>query len=335
MEAIFHSWLFAYHFIFILMAGCVGLLLVYLMVGGRWGLAAKPVLRAGAATAPWFFLFFLPILLGLHHIYAWSHADHVESLHHKAFYFKPWFFALRSFLYIGYLWWISKKARSLMDHWTPDKPLLYYQTPGALGTLGFVLIMSLVSVDWIMSLDSHWFSTIFGALIIMGSGLSALALIVVSLRWLAPQLGKSLTLPETVSHDIGNLMLGFTMLWTYMSLSQFIIIWSANLPEEVTWYAMRNLGPWRYFTIALFIGQFALPFLLLLARERKRQITRLARVAVFVLAMRVVESIWLSRPTLTQGEFTFYWSDPIALVVALGLWFVIYRYYFRKELAAI
>lgn len=332
IDMILQSWLFAYHVIFSLMAGCLGLLLVYLMTGGRWGLAAKPVLRAGAATAPWFFLFFLPIALGLHHIYVWTHDDHIATLHHKTVYFKPWFFILRSYLYLAYLAWVSRYVRRLMDEWTPDKPLLYYQTPGALNTLAFVLVMSFASFDWLMSLDPHWFSTIFGVLAIVGAGLSALALTAVSLHWLAPRLGKTPTLDESVSHDIGNLMLAFTMLWTYMSLSQYLIIWSANLPEEATWYAMRGHGVWRFYSIALFTFQFALPFLLLLSRNRKRDLSRLAKVGVWVLFMRVVESLWVIMPTLHHGEFHFNWTDPVMLLVAGALWFIVYRRNFVREL---
>jgi len=332
IDMLFQSWLFAYHVVFGLMAGCLGLLLVYLMVGGKWGLAAKPVLRAGAATAPWFFLFFLPIVFGLHSIYVWTHDDHIATLHHKVFWFKPWFFILRSYLYLAYFAWASWYMRRLMDNWTPEKPLLYYQTPAALNTVAFVIVISMASFDWLMSLDPHWFSTIFGVMVMVGAGLSALAWTAVCLRWLAPGMGKNITLPESVAHDIGNLMLAFTMLWTYMSLSQYLIIWSANLPEEATWYAMRGHGVWRFYSIALFTFQFALPFLLLLARNRKRDLTRLSRVAFWILFMRVVEALWLIMPTIHHGEFHFSWSDPVMLVIACGAWFAIFRHYFAREL---
>ena len=144
------------------------------------------------------------------------------------------------------------------------------QTLSAIGLLGYGLTITFASFDWLMSLEPHWFSTIYGVLILGGQGLSALALLIAVIVWLSrrPPLDR-IVVPSHL-HDLGNLLLAFVMLWAYFSFSQFLIIWSGNLPQEITWYMHRTQTSWRYVGTALIAFHFAVPFLLLLSRTVKR-----------------------------------------------------------------
>jgi hypothetical protein len=183
----------------------------------------------------------------------------------------------------------------------------------------YVVAISFAAIDWSMSLDAHWFSTIYGMLFIAGQGLTGVAFSVIILRWLSQrtQIGE-VTTPATFN-DLGNLMLAFVMIWTYMNLSQYLIIWSANLPEEVTWYIRRAEGGWQWYTVVLFILQFALPFATLLARDNKRNSQRLATLAIFILVMRFFDIYWLVIPEVRHG-LTVSWLDPVAFVGIGGIW---------------
>jgi hypothetical protein len=176
-----------------------------------------------------------------------------------------------------------------------------FRTVSAPGLLFLVLTVSLASVDWIMSLDPHWYSTIFGLLTVVGYGLSALAFTIAVLSLL--QRGGALggIISPRHFHDLGKLLLAFVMLWAYMAFSQFLIIWSGNLPEELPWYMDRIRGPWAAVALLLVVGHFALPFALLLSRDLKRHGNLLARVAVFIIAMRLIEAIWLVAPAFGHG----------------------------------
>ena len=152
---------------------------------------------------------------------------------------------------------------------------LRMQRVSAGGILLYVICTTFASFDWIMSRDPHWFSTIYGALVIVGQGLVTLAFQIIILTWLARRKPMSDALTTTYLHDLANLMFGFTVLWAYMSFSQYLIIWSGNLPEEIMWYLHRMQGGWTALAVTLVIFHFAAPFFLLLMRGIDRKSTRL------------------------------------------------------------
>ena len=152
-----------------------------------------------------------------------------------------------------------------------------------------------------MSLEPEWFSTIFGLLTVVGYGLTALAFTVVVLSKLHRDPAARAYLTPRHFHDLGKLLLAFTMLWAYLSFSQFLIIWSGNLPEEIPWYIARVRGSWGVVAIALVIGHFALPFALLLSASLKKRSGTLAKVATFILVMRLVDLIWYVAPSFRHS----------------------------------
>jgi hypothetical protein len=177
-----------------------------------------------------------------------------------------------------------------------------------------------MSVDWIMSLDPHWYSTIFGILTIGGQGLSTLAFTIVVLAALAKVPPMSSVASADVFHDLGKLMFAFVLLWAYFSVSQLLIIWSANLPEEVPFYLERLHGPWQPISIAILLLHFVLPFLLLLSRDLKRNPDAVKWIALFMLVMRVVDLAWTIGPVFRHEGSSLHWLD-FAMVLGMGcLW---------------
>jgi hypothetical protein len=194
------------------------------------------------------------------------------------------------------------------------------QLMSAGGLLAYGLTITFASFDWLMSLEPHWFSTIYGVIIMGGQGLTALAVLIIVLWWLSrrPPLDR-LVVPSHF-HDLGNLMLAFVMLWAYFSFSQFLIIWAGNLPAEITWYLDRLDNSWRLVGITLMLGHFVIPFVLLLSRAVKREPDMLAKVAVWLLFIRVVDLFWLTAPEFHPHGVVVSWMD-LLLPISLGaLW---------------
>ena len=315
MTQLCRSYLFAFLVVLGIALGCLGLLLLHSVVGGEWGKVSRRILQAGADTLPWLGVLFIPVLLGLRHIYPWMNPaqlmNDAYAAGHKRFYFQVPFFVLRAVLYFILWSWMGHRQRRA--------------TRGsAVGLLVYVLTVSWASFDWVMSLEPQWSSSIYGAMLMVGDVLSALAFVVVVLTWRSQAKEDRSEVPADTTHDLGNLMLAFVMLWAYMGLSQYLIIWSANLPEEISWYLARQRGGWQIVAIVLIFFQFVLPFLLLLARQGKRNLASLARVAGLILALRVVDVFWLTAPDFSPGRFSLHVLD-IAALLALGwVWMFVF-----------
>jgi hypothetical protein len=243
-------------------------------------------------------------------------ASHV--LQHKQPYLNVPFFLVRAALYLGtwivltYL--LGRRVR-------PGDRLHRLAGPGL---VAYALTVSFASFDWVMSLDAEWFSTIFGILTIGGQGLSALAFVVAVLVLLARHEPVAGLVKPAQLHDLGKLILAFVMLWAYFNFSQLLIIWSGNLPEEIPWYVRRMDGGWKWVGVALILFHFALPFLLLLSRSLKRRPQGLVAVAVLLLAMRALDTVWLiapefegPHPSMTGLGFVL---DALALAGVGGVW---------------
>jgi len=193
------------------------------------------------------------------------------------------------------------------------------------GLVLYVLTVTFMSVDWVMSLDPHFYSTIFGILTLGGQGLSTLAFTILVLQGLVGSKPMSEVTTAERFHDFGKLMLAFVMLWAYFNVSQLLIIWSANLPEEIPWYIERLQGHWAPWAVVVLLGHFAVPFTLLLMRDLKRRGRTLARVALFILAMRVIDLVWTIGPVF-RHESTLHWLDfAMVLGMALPWLFLFYR----------
>jgi hypothetical protein len=199
------------------------------------------------------------------------------------------------------------------------------------GLVLFVLTVTFASVDWVMSLDPEWFSTIFGLLFVAAWVLSAFAFVIAVMALLARREPLANVVAPSHFHDLGKLLLAFVMVWAYFSFSQFLIIWSGNIPEETKWYIYRMRGGWEFLPVALVIFHFALPFLLLLSRDLKRNAIRLAMVAAIVLVMRLVDLFWLIAPKFSKGDFHMSWLDVAAPLGIGGLWLAFFFWQLKQR----
>jgi len=309
--------------------GSLGILGLQYVTGGRWGVVLRRPLEAAASTMPLMAILFFPIAFGVHDLYEWTHADIVAKdalLAQKAGYLNEPFFLARAVAY--FLVWIPlafflcqlSRRQDTEPGASLDRKLEYLGR----GTLVvYALTMTFAAVDWAMSVDPRWFSHIYGVRMIGGQILTAFAFTVAVTVALSRHEPLSRLITPARFHDLGNLMLAFVMLWAYFELSQFLIIWSGNLPEEVTFYVTRSGGEWKLFSLLLVVLQFVVPFLVLLSRPVKRNPGTLALVALLVLAMRLADIYWQIVPSF-QAAVTPQWVFPVLLVGMGGLWLTIY-----------
>ena len=339
-EQFFQSWLIGFLFCLGMTLGCLGLLMLQHLSGGQWGMVGRRVFEAAARTLPLLALFFIPVLFALPTLFMWARPDVVANdvvLTKKAPYLNATFFMVRAVGYfafwIGCGWLLTKwsAAQDRGEESTDAAGMVRFRTLSAPALLFLVLSITFASTDWVMSLDPHWYSTIFGLLTVAAYGLSALALTIAVLATVGPQGALEGHLTPRHFHDLGKLLLAFTMLWAYLSFSQFLIIWSGNLPEEIPWYIERMRGGWGVIALALVLGHFVLPFLLLLSRDLKRNSKWLARVAIFIILMRLVDIIWLVAPVFAHHGFPIHWMDVAVPLGLAGAWLFLFAQHLRNH----
>jgi len=305
---IWRAYLVGYVFWTGVSVGSLAIIMLHHLSGGGWGVVIRRPLEAATRTLPLMFVLFIPIAIATltQTLYPWTVAE-VASEHvvkHKEAYLNIPFFLGRTVFYFA-MWFMLAyflNKYSLQQDTEPDprarrslKEKL--QTVSGPGILLFGLTVSFAAIDWVMSLEPEWFSTIYGLLIMVGWGLTALAFAIVTTVMLAKTKHLEHVYQPRHFHDHGKLLLAFVMLWAYFSFSQFLIIWSGNLPEEIPWYMRRLFGGWGYVAVALVIFHFALPFVLLLSRDLKRHGRSLVMVALLVLFLRVVDLFWTIAPS--------------------------------------
>ena len=322
----FQSWLFGWVFWIGVALGCLAIVMIHHVTGGAWGIVIRRLLEAGMRTIPWMALLFLPIVSGLPRIYEWARPEVVAAdplLQHKAPYLNSGFFTMRAALYFlawGGLAWILSRWSHLQDKTGDPRIVRRFQMVAAPGLLLFVLTMTFASVDWVMSLEPHWFSTIYGVLLMAGQAVSAISFATIMVILLAEAKPLSTVVTPAHLHDLGKLLFAFVMVWAYFALSQFLIIWGGNLPEEVPWFLRRLQGGWEWVGLSIILLHFAVPFILLLMRQVKRDPARLFRVALLILAMRVVDLYWMMAPAFGDHGGGPHWLDLTALAGVGGLW---------------
>jgi hypothetical protein len=322
----FQSYLMAYMFCLGATLGCLALGMVHQLSGGAWGVVLRRPIGAATRVLPIMTILFLPIVVGMGRLYPWTHADVVardEILQHKHIYLNTPFFLVRAAIYFAVWNGISYflNAWSLEQDQTGNTRLSRrMQTLSAAGLLGYGLTITFASFDWLMSIDPHWFSTIYGVLIIGGQGLTAIALLVVVIAWLSRREPLDALIVPAHFHDAGNLMLAFVMLWAYFSFSQYLIIWSADLPHEIAWYQDRLQTGWRTVGVLLVVVHFAAPFLVLLSRRVKRTAAALEKVAMGILAVRLIDLFWLIAPEFHTHGLSVSWLDIVLPVSLSAFW---------------
>lgn len=322
----YQSYLLGYVFWVGLALGSLALLALHHMVGGGWGFAIQRVLESSTRTLPLLAILFIPFFFGMNELYLWADVEKVAAdkiLQHKAAYLNVSSFWLRTTVYFG-VWGL---LIFFVNKWSVDQdktanPTLVdrLRKLGGPAMLLYVLTITFASIDWVMSLDPHWFSTIFGFVFVIGQAVLTMAFAIVALSRLAAHKPLSDVVQTKHFHDLGNLLLAFVMLWAYISLSQFIIIWSGNLPEEITWYLHRLHGGWQWVALVIVIFHFAIPFVLLLSRQTKRRIEILSKVALAMIVMRLIDLFWIIAPNFHHENLSIHWMDILAPIGIGGLW---------------
>jgi len=331
----FRSYLLGWLFWAGIGVGCLGLAMLNHLTGGLWGLVPRRFHEAAARTLPVMGLLFVPVLLGVSSLYAWARPEAVAAdalLQQKAAYLNVPFFVVRAAFYVAVwsllAWLVSSWSRRQDD--APD-PARAARLRG-LSAVGLVLLSlttTFASIDWGMSLAPHWFSTIYGVLFIVGWTLSALSFTIVLMSRLRGEEPFTKVLQPVTVHDLGKLLLAFTMLWGYVNFSQFLIIWSGNVSEETPFYLRRLHGGWQGVAIVLLVFHFALPFALLLSRPLKRSAQALGAVAALMLVMQLVDLYWLIGPDLLghgheDVPLRVHWMDLAATLGLGGLWLFLF-----------
>jgi hypothetical protein len=331
----FRSYLLAFLFWNGAALGCLCLLLIQHLTGGRWGAVLSRFLEAGGRTLPYLGVLFLPLLFGLEQLYPWASTDPRQDaiLAHKAIYLNARFFTVRAIFY--FIVWSS--LAYFMTRWSfrldQGRDLRLERRLRSLSGGGLVLLgltITFAAIDWGMSLTPHWFSTIYGILFMVAGVLEAFTLVILLLTAIRNDAPLRAVLTDELRHDLGKLLFAFNMLWAYIHLSQFLIVWSANLPEEIPWYLVRTSGGWALLGLAIVVLHFAIPFATLLSRETKRDPLRLARVAGLVLFARFLDLFWVLAPSFEAPHVHFiHWMDVTAVVGLGGIWVFL----FARELA--
>ena len=307
------AYLAAWWFCAGLMMGGLANVWIHNLTGGAWGEAIRAPLLAIAGRCWLLALLFVPVLLGMHALYPWAAeadagvqrwAGELEpgSAQFKSAWLAPWFFVVRSLAYLAL--WLA------LAHFSRRPALSRSPRFAAAALIVYGFSVSLASVDWIMSLEPLWYSSVFGLLTGVGQMLSGMALAIVLTACMRAR-------PEPgVFRDLGNLLLMYVMTWAYLAFCQFLIIWSANLPHEIAWYLRRQQGGWPVVAWALALFHFALPLVILLFRSAKQAPAVLGALAAALLAFHLVEIWWLILPARAGGWLQRLWALPLATLFA-------------------
>jgi hypothetical protein len=300
------AYLIAFWYWLGLALGGITLVMANHSAGAKWNVTVRRIGENFGAVIPLFIVLFIPLLLGAKHIWYWvSPAEPVSEelahlLAHKRPYLNMKFFAVRQVIYFAVWSWFALRLRSLSIRQDETGDASFTQRMRAMSPVGmliFVLTVTFASFDWLMALQPTWYSTIFGLYAYTGGFVASLALvclIVTGLRAAHTPWGNLLTVDQ--QHNLGKLLLAFTAFWAYMAFSQYMLIWAGNLPEELVWIVSRSKGVWRPMGQLLIVGQFVLPFFLLLSRDLKRSTRGLAAVSVWILALHYIDVYWIVMP---------------------------------------
>jgi hypothetical protein len=336
-ESFYSAYLTAFILGLSLSLGCMSILMLYHLVGGAWGTVSRRILEAGMMTLPLMALLFIPILFNLRRLYEWAQPEELArnakltDIAHSylnsngvmvryAVYFILWL--LMAFL-------LNRWSTAQDSEQAKNQSTLRFRALSAPGLVIYSLTFSFAIIDWVMSLQARWISTIYGLIFIAGAALSAYCFVVLIETILGDRQPMSEYLKPTEIHDHGKFMLAFVMVWAYFNFSQWLIIWSGNLPEEIPWFLRRINGSWGYIAMSLVLFHFAVPFALLLSVRLKRQTSTLVWIASLLIVMRMVDIFWHIEPAQSLHHDTLHmsWTLFAALAGVGGLWMA---YFFRN-----
>jgi hypothetical protein len=317
--------------------GSMAILMIRHLTGGGWGMVIRRILGAAMRTVPVLAVLFIPVILGIKKLYIWAQPlenitdkhlrEHLEDI--TKTYLTTNGFIVRAIFYFA----IWNLLSFLLSHWSkqtdhagaPDNTDRFKVVAGP-GLILYGFTISFAAIDWVMSLDPSWISTIFGLVVLIGQVLSAMCFAVVVERILYNYKPMSEMLKPDFVHDHGKWMLAFTMVWAYFNYSQWLIIWAGNLLAEITYYIRRLNGGWGSVGLFIVIFHFVVPFGILLSRSFKRNIRKLVWLATWLLLMRYLDLFWIIEPNFSK-TLTFTLADVVVPIAIGGFWLA---YFFRN-----
>lgn len=322
----FRGWLISYLFWFAIAAGCLAILMLQYVTGGEWGLMIRRPLGAAARTMWLMALLFVPVALGMKAIYPWMAPDFFTGVHvvqAKKIWLSSGAFLTRALIYFILLFTLAFVLRRLSVRFYEDRAPeteLARRKVAAGGLLVVVLTLTFVSIDWMMSLEPMWYSSMYGITFVVGCALSGMTFVIFFLTRIASTEAMTAVLKPSHLRDLGNLTLAFVMFYTYTAFSEFLLVWYGNIKEEIPHYLWREHGTWGIVAALVVLFHFFLPFFLLLMRSIKDRAETIGWVAVLLLVMRYVTIYWLIAPSWTKQEFHYSFLSLTTLIGIGGIW---------------
>lgn len=336
-EQFFFSYLTSFSFFTSIGLAALILVMFHHITNSSWGVVIRRIPEAFHANLLVWSVFFIPILLGMSSLYTWTNADYVAEdpiMLGKVPYLNTPFFVIRQFIYFaiwGYLGYKLHKVSVDMDRTRDWGLVALLRKVSAPGIVLFSLTVAFASFDWLMSLDAHWFSTMF-PVYFFAMGFQALfPVIILTVFWLHKNGMLKNTIGQAHIYDLGAWFFGFTVFYAYIAFSQFLLQYYANIPEETLWFYFRMEGSWAFITYMLLIGRFVIPFVLLLNREQKHRPKVLLFVSVLVLVMHFIEMHWIVMPVLNDGGISLSWLDFATLIGLGGIFMGLFFQRFAKH----
>jgi hypothetical protein len=317
--------------------GSMAIIMIRHLTGGGWGVVIRRIQGAAMRTLPLLAVLFIPVIVGMRSLYVWARPlDLIEDKHLREHleditrtYLTRSGFIYRAIFYF-FIW---NLLSFLLSYWSKqgDSPgasgnTQKFKTVAGPGLILYGFTISFAAIDWVMSLDPSWISTIFGLVVLIGEVLAAMCFAVIVERILYDYKPMSEMLKPDFVHDHGKWMLAFTMVWAYFNFSQWLIIWAGNLPAEITYYLRRLNGGWGYVGLVIVLFHFAVPFAILLSRPFKRDIRKLVWLAAWLLLMRYVDLFWIIEPNFSR-TFSVTVADIVVPFAIGGIWLA---FFFRN-----
>ncbi len=326
-DQFYHSYLVAFFFWLTVALGSLFFILLHHLTRANWSTVLRRLSESIMSTIPFMLVLFVPILFGLHDLYHWSHEDAVATdqlLQLKSPYLNVPFFLIRVAFYFT-VWTVAAfaliKFSNKQDRGHEDSLYIKMRKVSAPGLLLFAFTLTFAAFDWLMSLEPHWYSTIFGVYIFSGTFIAAIAFTIIMVAYQIKQGVLKGVITVEHRHNLGKLLFAFTVFWAYIGFSQYLLIWYANIPEETFWFLQRWEGSWKIVSIILPIGHFGLPFLMLIPRAAKRSFGWLLFMAVYMLIMHYIDIYWIVMPNHLKQNAAWGWVD-LSTFVGIGGIFV-------------
>jgi hypothetical protein len=331
----FRSYLMGYLFWLGLTLGSMGIVMLQYLTAGAWGIMTRRALESASRTLPLCALLFIPIAAGIPRLYDWAHSDLVRNeyvLRHRHIYMNPSMFIGRAIIYFvvwgTFMYFLNKWSLEQDEKGGLEKRLAKLSAPGL---LIYVFTITFATIDWAESLETNWFSTIWGFLFVAREGLASFAFVIIVMALLSRREPLASRFKPAHLHDLGKLLLVFVMLWAYFEFSQLVVVWSGNLTDEIPWYLHRFATSWGWLGVMLIVLEFIVPFLMLLSRPLKRNVIALCCVVGLIIFMRWVDLMWIVMPTYYKRGFRLTWMNFVVPASIGCLWIAVFVWQLKQR----